>query len=141
MNEQEERHEQHVHELRRTAVLAIPLAFVVVIPLIAVGVLWRHEQNARITDAKQIAVQIEAERVARGRALNAFVYEQCIENEIRDVVIVEQLRAAKARARETLPPGLRRDEQLDTIQAGIDALEPENEESCRPPPVTPAAKP
>ena len=70
---------------------------------------------------------------ARANDLNEALYQQCIRDELQDAVIVAQLRAAKKRARATLP----RDSvelyfQLQTLDDGIAALEPPDEQPCQP---------
>lgn len=62
------------------------------------------------------------------------IYQNCVANETQDSVIVAQLRAAKARARASLPAGspvLRA--QLQILNDGIAALEPPDEADCTPP--------
>lgn len=62
------------------------------------------------------------------------IYQSCVANETQDTVIVAQLRAAKARARASLPAGspvLRT--QLQILNDGIAALEPPDEADCQPP--------
>ena len=60
-------------------------------------------------------------------------FDQCVANEIQDAVIVDQLRAAKRRARATTPPGPLLRSQLQAIDDGIATLEPTNEPECTPP--------
>lgn len=63
--------------------------------------------------------------------VNQLIYQQCVANEVQDSVIVAQLRAAKVRARASLPkdsPQLLY--QLQVLQDGIDALEPPDEQDC-----------
>lgn len=67
----------------------------------------------------------------RSSNVNDLIYQQCVANEVQDSVIVAQLRAAKVRARASLP----RDSpqllyQLQVLQDGIDALEPPDEKDC-----------
>ena len=62
--------------------------------------------------------------------LDHLVYDQCTSNEVQDAVIVEQLEAARKRAIATLPNGILLRYQLQTIDDGIDALEPPNEADC-----------
>lgn len=62
------------------------------------------------------------------------IYENCVANEIQDSVIVAQLRGAERRARATLPAGSPiLQEQVQTIEDGIAALEPPGEADCLPP--------
>jgi len=120
--------------LRIAAVFAIPMALIMVIPLIAGSLFYQHEVKARFNEDKKLVAVVERERVQRARALNKFVFDQCVEAEIRDVVIVQQLRAAISRARASLPPGsviLR--QQVQTLKDGIAVLEPPNEPDCTPP--------
>jgi hypothetical protein len=122
--------------LRISAIYAIPVTLIMVIPLIIGAFLYRDFTNDRITDNTRLIMRVEQERIERSRAINAFVYDQCIQSEVRDVIIVEQLRAARARARQSLPAGPLRTEQIEILTDGIVALEPPNEPDCEPPPAT-----
>lgn len=115
----------------------VTVALVVVIPLMIGFAAYRNIVNDQLDQNEALIRQVNAERIARTRAINEFIYEQCVEAEIRDVVIVSQLKAALARARATLPadsPVL--EQQKQTILDGIHALEPDDEPDCRPPPAT-----
>lgn len=71
---------------------------------------------------------------ARANDLNEALYQQCVRDETQDAIIVAQLRAAKARARASLPVGsLVLAEQLQVLDDGINALEPPDEKPCQPP--------
>lgn len=121
--------------LRIAAVFAIPMALVMLIPLVVAFTIYRHETQARLNDDRALIARVDRERIDRSKAINAFVYEQCIQAEIRDVVIVQQLRAAIERARASLPansPLLAR--QVQTLKDGIAVLEPPGEPDCKPPP-------
>jgi hypothetical protein len=69
----------------------------------------------------------------RARQLDELLFDQCIANEIQDAVIVDQLQAAKRRARATIPPSLELSYQLQVLNDGILALEPPDEPECKPP--------
>ena len=69
----------------------------------------------------------------RARQLDELLFRQCVANEIQDAVIVDQLRAAKRRARATLPKGAELLFQLQVLNDGINALEPADEPDCQPP--------
>lgn len=115
----------------------LTVVLVVAIPLLIGFGAYRDVTNDRIRDAEALSNRQNAERIARTRAINEFIYKQCIASEIRDVVVVDQLELALARARATLPAGsalLLQQEQA--ILDGINALEPENEEDCVPPAAT-----
>lgn len=121
--------------LRAIVALAIPLAIFTVLINSVIFFYSRHLSNERIKDVRALVVELDNERLERARAINRFIYTQCIEDEVRDVIITEQLRAAQQRARASLPPGPLLTGQLETLQAGIDALEPDDEPDCVPPPV------
>ena len=120
--------------LRIAAVFAIPMALIMVIPLIAGVIFYSHIANSRIEDNRKLIAEVERERVDRTEAINEFVYGQCLQNEVRDVVIVAQLKAAKQRTIASLPPGPLRRGQLEVLNDGIFALEPPDEPDCEPPP-------
>jgi hypothetical protein len=129
--------------LRIAAVFAIPISLIMVIPLIAGMWVYRHETQARLKDDRILIARVDRERIERSRAINRFVYEQCIQAEIRDVVIVQQLQAAIARARASLPAGSAiLQHQVQTLKDGILVLEPPDEPDCTPPPaVKPKGQP
>jgi hypothetical protein len=121
--------------LRIASIFAIPMAFIMVIPLIVGFLIYRHEVQARLHEDRHLVEQFREERIERSRAINEFVYEQCLQSEVRDVVIAEQLRAALQRVKATLPAGsLVRQTQEQILRDGIAALEPPNEPDCTPPP-------
>lgn len=71
---------------------------------------------------------------ARANDLNDALYQQCVRDEGQDAVIVSQLRAAKRRAVSSLPPdSLVLKDQLQTLNDGIETLEPPGEQPCKPP--------
>lgn len=122
--------------LRIAAVFAIPMAFIMLIPLVVAAYVYRHETQARFNEDKALVAKVNRERIDRAKALSEFVYQQCLEAEIRDVVITQQLRAAIKRARASLPADsaiLR--QQVQVLKDGINALEPAGEPDCKPPPV------
>ena len=113
----------------------VTMALVIVIPLMVGFGAYRNIVNEQLNSNEALIKKVNAERIARTQAINEFIYEQCLQAETRDVVIVEQIRADLERARVLLPansPILRRQEQ--ELLDGINALEPENEQDCRPPP-------
>lgn len=123
-------------DLRKVLIgIGITFALIIVIPLLIGFAAYRHIVNDQLGATQSLTRHLNDERIARTRAINEFIYEQCVAGEVRDVVIVQQLQLAKARARATLPAGspllL---SQLQALDDGINALEPENEPDCRPPP-------
>ena len=124
--------------LKRALVGAfITMALIIVVPLLVGFATYRHIVNDQLDRNEALIRTVNSERIARTRAINEFIYQQCVAGELRDVVIVEQLRAALSRARATLPPGspvLVHQEQA--ILDGINTLEPENEADCNPPSAT-----
>ena len=119
--------------LRIAAVFAIPMALIMIIPLIGAGIIWRHEVQARLNDDLNLVRRLDRERLERAEAINEFVFQQCIEAEVRDVVIVQQLKAAIIRARASLPPGPLLRQQVQALKDGINVLEPADEPDCNPP--------
>lgn len=115
----------------------VTFALVIVIPLLVGFAAYRNIVNDQIDQNEALIQRVNGERIARTRAINEFIYEQCVQAEIRDVVIVGHLRDHLAEARATLPAGspqlLKKEQDL---LDGINALEPENEQDCRPPPAT-----
>lgn len=108
--------------------MAVTMALVVVIPLLIGFAGYRHVISDQINRNNN-------ERIARTQAINEFIYQQCLQAEVRDVVIVQQLRAAMKRARSSLPKGsFILEQQLQTLRDGIEVLEPPNEPDCKPPP-------
>lgn len=108
--------------------MAVTMALIVVIPLLIGFAGYRHVVSDQINRVNQ-------ERIARTQVINEFIYEQCLQAEVRDVVIVQQLRAAIKRARASLPPNSSvLDQQIQTLKDGIAVLEPANEPDCKPPP-------
>lgn len=126
--------ERHL-ALRIAAIFAVPMALILVIPLIAAAWVYRHETQARLNEDRALIARVERERIERSIAINSFVYHQCLEGEIRDVVLTQQLQAAIKRARASLPansPILR--QQIQVLKDGINVLEPADEPDCVPPP-------
>lgn len=115
--------------------MCVAIALVAVIPLLIGFAAYRNVVDDQLDANKALIKSVDAERVERTKAINEFVYEQCVQAEIRDVVIVQQLSAALQRAKATLPAGseqLAHQEQV--LLDGIHALEPSNEKDCQPPP-------
>jgi hypothetical protein len=126
--------ERHL-ALRIAAIFAMPMALIMVIPLIAAFWVYRHETQARLNEDRALIARVNRERIDRSRAINQFVYKQCVEAEIRDVILVEQLTAAVKRARASLPANSAvRRQQIQILKDGIAALEPAGEPDCTPPP-------
>jgi hypothetical protein len=120
--------EQPVSMRKALTGMAVTVALVVVIPLLIGFAAYRHVVSDQID-------RVNNERIARTQAINEFIYDQCVQAEIRDVVIVQQLQAAIRRARASLPPGSAiLESQLQTLRDGIAVLEPANEPDCKPPP-------
>lgn len=125
-------------DLRKTLVgVVVTVVLIIAIPLVAGFGAYRSITNHAIQDNENLVRQLNSERIARTKAINEFIYQQCVQAEVRDVVIVQQLRAALVRVRTTLPEGspLRADQE-QTLLDGINALEPEDEPDCRPPAAT-----
>lgn len=115
----------------------VTMALIVVIPLLVGFGTYRHIVNDQLDRNETLIRRVNAERIARTKAINEFIYQQCVAGERRDVVIVQQLQAALSRARATLPAGsplLIQQEQA--ILDGINTLEPEDEPDCNPPSAT-----
>lgn len=130
--------------LRKALVGAfITVALVIVIPLVLGFAAYRNVVEHHLDANTALIKQVNAERIARTRAINEFIYEQCVRGERRDVVIVQQLEAALSRARASLPKGSRLlVQQEEILLDGINTLEPENEADCNPPSATkPKGKP
>ena len=122
-------------DLRKVLVgICVTFALVIVIPFIAGFSAYRHITNDSIRANEALIRRVSAERIARTRAINEFIYDQCVLGEVRDVVIVQHLKDAKKRARATLPPGQLLQNQLESLDDGINALEPPDEPDCQPPP-------
>jgi hypothetical protein len=67
----------------------------------------------------------------RTSQVDRLIYDQCVANETQDAVIVAQLRAAKRRAKSSLPVGSAELLfQLQVLDDGIAALEPPEEPDC-----------
>lgn len=122
--------------VRIAAVFAIPMALIMVIPLIAAGLLYNHITDSRIADNQKSISRVEQERIERTMAINGFLFEQCIQAEVRDAVTVAQYRSDIKIARANFPAGPLLDEWVQTRLDGIAALEPPDEIDCTPPPAT-----
>lgn len=120
--------------LRIAIIFAIPMAFIMLIPLVIGGAIYRHNTQAWHREDRALIQRVNSERLERARAINEFVYEQCIQAEIRDVVLTQQLQAAIKRTRASLPDGALRRQQIQVLQDGINVLEPAGEPDCTPPP-------
>ena len=84
-----------------------------------------------------LANQIDQDRINRGHELNRFLKIQCRRDHLRDTVIIDALKDARARAR-ILLRGQTRDRQIRHLTAGIFALEFISRNCVRTiPPVTP----
>lgn len=115
----------------------LTVVLIVAVPLLIGFAAYRDVTSDQFRRAEALARELNGERIERARVINEFIYEQCIQDEIRDVVVVSQLKLALTRARATLPAGspiLLQQEQA--ILDGINALEPEDEQDCSPPPAT-----
>ena len=126
--------------LRIAAIFAVPMALILVIPLVAAAWVYRHETQARLNEDRALISRVEQERIERSRAINTFVYHQCLEAEVRDVVLVQQLQAAIKRARASLRDGPLLRAQIQTLKDGINVLEPAGEPDCSPPPAVKKGK-
>ena len=120
--------------MRIAAIFAIPMALIMVIPLIAGFLFYRHVTNDRLKDNKELIATVSRERIERSRAINGFVFDQCVNAEVRDVVTVEQYRADIRLAKAYFPKGQILDNWIQTRLDGIAALEPVGEPDCQPPP-------
>lgn len=123
--------------LRVTAIVAIPLATIVVVALGIAFLAYRDVTNDRIVDNQEaierldvLTVELTRERRDREAAISRAVYDVCLANERQDAILVEQLRGAKRRALLAPPSALRR-EIIEDLEQGIDALEPPGELECR----------
>lgn len=113
----------------------VSVALIIVIPLLIGFWAYRNVVDDQIDANEALIQRVNAERIARTKAINEFIYEQCVQAEVRDVVIVSQLRAAMDRARASLPAGSPvLEHQLQVLKDGIAVLEPADEPDCRPPP-------
>ena len=123
-------------DIRKALVGAfVSVALVIAIPLVIGFGAYRDITNDQIRRNVELIKTLNAERIARTQAINEFIYNQCVQAEVRDVIIVQQLEAAKRRARATLPRGSAiLEDQLGVLDDGINALEPDTEQDCVPPP-------
>ena len=88
-----------------------------------------------------LAHQIEQDRINRSRELNRFLAVQCSRDQLRDAVIIEALKDARARAR-ILLHGQTRDRQIQNLTQGIFALQFISRNCVRTiPPITPHSGP
>ena len=88
-----------------------------------------------------LAHQIERDRINRGRELNRFLKIQCQRDQLRDAIIIEALKDARARAR-ILLHGQTRNRQIHNLTDGILALQFISRNCVRTiPPITPHGGP
>ena len=112
----------------------VTIALVIAIPLAFGFAAYRDVVADQIDKNEALINRVNAERIARARSINEFIYSQCVLGEVRDIVIVDFLRAEKREARATLPRGsVALDERLNALDDGINALEPDFEQDCEPP--------
>jgi hypothetical protein len=116
--------------LREAGVYATTIALVLLVPLTVGFLAYRHQTQQQIE-------RVNAERVARSKAIGDFIFDQCIKGEIRDVVITDLIQIEKARLRLTLPPGAVRAALIRRLNDGHLAIEPPDEGDCNPPATKP----
>ncbi len=135
---------------RISVLIALPLAFVSLIPSLLLGYyLYDRQQSTRdvaednrkaieraddaIEQIRALTVAVSAALQARDEGLADAVARQCRENEVQDAVIVSVLRATGLNPEVNLPADVRQD-----FRDAIVALEPRGEEPC---PLRPGIEP
>lgn len=133
--------------LRSMAVIAIPLALITALALVVGSLFFQGQINgqikqnreaiARADEAieanKRLARRINNERKARDAAIAAAVFHECVENELQDNVLVNQVLrptiAGLKQAQAANPtPQLR--QYIQNLSLAILAREPPGEKDC-----------
>ena len=122
--------------LRIALVFAIPVTLIMMVPVVVGGVLYNEYNESRIGDNRESIRRVERERIERTRAINEFLFSQCINSEVRDAVTVDQYRSDIKLAKANFPPSRLLDDWIQVRLDGIVALEPPGEQDCTPPPAT-----
>lgn len=129
--------------LRVATVVAVPFALIVLLAVIGAGLVAWHYTQADIRDnraavaeaeaanaaTRRLALDLNAERRTRERALAWQVFDECVENENQDAVNAGLFRKVYALVAQG-PPTQARDTLLDGLQQAIDAREPPGEKDC-----------
>ncbi|MBA3745245.1 hypothetical protein [Sporichthya sp.] len=135
---------------RISVLIALPLAFVSLIPSLLLGYyLYDRQQSTRdvaednrkaieraddaIEQIRALTVAVSAALQGRDEGLADAVSQQCRENEVQDAIIVSVLRTTGTNPEVELPPEVRQD-----FRDAIVALEPKGEEPC---PLRPGIEP
>lgn len=130
--------------LRTTAIVAIAVTFVSLIPLgIGFVIYQRHaaaqiQQNADAIEAatsadksaRALARRLNRERRDREQAIARAVFDECTQNEEQDTVFAAFLRGWIRIASES-PPSPLRDRVLQDWQEQLRAVEPPGEPDCK----------
>lgn len=114
-------------------VLTAGVTVAAVIP-VAVILFLNHEQtDQRIRDNTSLAIRLNQERIDRQTAINQFIYEQCVEDEVRDTVNVQTDLAIIKVLRLVPHPSRPIRDVIVSLEDAIAALEPPGEQDCVPP--------
>jgi len=127
---------------RISALIALPLALVVLIPSLLLGYyLYDRSESTRnvsednreaiehsndaIKQVRALALAVRGALQARDEALSNAIAQRCRDNEAQDAIIVSVLRATGLNPKVELPPDVRQD-----FRDAIVALEPKGEKPC-----------
>ena len=69
----------------------------------------------------------------RGADLNQVIYDQCVANEAQEAVMTQVYLDDIVFVLATLPPSPQRDQWVQSRRDGIAAIEPPDEDTCKPP--------
>lgn len=132
--------------LRSMSIIAIPLAVLTTVALVAGFLVFRGQineqvrQNVKAIDAadqaiianKRLTRRINNERKQRDAAIAQAVFHECVENELQDSVLVNQVLRPTIQSLKRSPnqtPELRR--FIANLSLAILAREPANEKDCQ----------
>lgn len=132
--------------LRFAGVIAIPLALITMFALLAGFAVFRGQINGQVRQNKQaivradeaimankkLARQVSEESKERASAIAQAVFHECVENELQDNVLVNQVLRPTIRALERntdTSPELQR--YVDSLKLAVTAREPPDEPECK----------
>lgn len=122
----------------------VPLALVIklfvlgatlaaVLPVAVILFLDRQQTDGRLRENAALVRTLNNERIARQRAINQFIFEQCVDAEVRDTVNVKTNLAIIRLLRMAPRPSPAIRNLIRSLEDSVLALEPPGEKDCKPP--------
>jgi len=130
--------------LRSMTVIAIPLALITGMSLIAGFAFFRGQINGQvhrnreaivradeaIAANKKLAKRVSQESKERASAIAKAVFDECVQNELQDSVLVNLVLRPTIQGLRDAPPSPELDRYIGNLEQAILAREPPNEKDC-----------